>query len=245
MLRKAIGLFAVAVSLLWTLVPRADAPIGFINFMIGGPGDITILHKGAAEWLAAKLKMDVLNGDRMTTKAESRCEVKLTDGSLIRVGENSQFEFSQASLGKATKHVKAELTKGRVWVSAKPVKGSSQFQVKSPTAVCAIRGTIYRMEVDSTTKILVYDGAVDVGPSAALQQELQKRPKSLKPYQVPGPYEVPPPYQVTLEQWIRIVRGFQVEIRPNGLFAKSRIDEAEDAKLDWVRWNKERDRLSR
>ncbi|NIA29810.1 MAG: hypothetical protein GWP06_07880, partial [Actinobacteria bacterium] len=81
----------------------------------------------------------------------------------------------------------------------------------------------------------------DVGPTSFWGQSPTGKSKSLKPVEVPGPYEIPPPYEISLEEWVRIVKGFQIVVRPDGKFAKSRFDKAQDAKLDWVRWNKQRD----
>jgi len=186
--------------------------------------------------------MAVQNADLIRTKAESRCEVKLLEGSVVRIGENSEFEFTDASVKKNSKKVKARLKRGRIWSNITKLRTKQEgFQIKTPTAVCAVRGTVYRIDADSSTKCLVYAGAVDVGPTSFWGQSRTGKPKSLKPVEVPGPYEIPPPYEVSLEEWVRIVKGFQIVVRSDGKFAKSRFDEARDAKLDWVRWNKQRD----
>jgi hypothetical protein len=101
------------------------------------------------------------------------------------------------------------------------------------------------MEADSTTRVAVYDGQVDVGPTQNLQQQLQQQRQPGAPVQVPGPTQVPGPFQVSLEQWVRLVEGYQMEVRNNGRYAKTKIDSTAEAQLDWIRWNKERDRLLR
>jgi hypothetical protein len=190
------------------------------------------------------MKMDVLQGDRIKTAAESRCEVRLNDGSIIRIGENSVFDFQQSNISNSTRQVEAGLSFGKIWaVVTKWVNPQNQFSVKSPTAVCAVRGTIYRMEADSTTRVAVYDGKVDVGPTDALRQQLQQQQRPGAPVQIPGPTQIPGPYQVSLEQWVQLVQGFQLEVRGNGRYAKTKIDSVADSRLDWVRWNKERDQM--
>jgi hypothetical protein len=222
-------------------------PIGKINFILGKEGEVKIHHKNNAAWIPAKLKMEVLRGDQIKTAAESRCEVKLNDGSMIRIGENSLFDFEESNISKSTKYVDASIKKGKFWANIIKVKISQdKFEVKSPTAVCAIRGTIYRMETDSTTRVAVYDGQVDVGPSHDLLQQLQQQPRVPgPPVRIPGPTEIPGPYQITLEQWTRLVQGYQLEVRGDGRFAKSKIDSTAEQQIDWIRWNKERDRLLR
>lgn len=220
--------------------------IGKINFILGKEFEVTIRHASNAKWFPVRLKMEVRRGDRIKTARETRCEIKLNDGSIIRIGENSEFDFQQSNLSKSTRQVEAGLSIGKIWaVVTKWANPKDQFSVKSPTAVCAVRGTIYRMEADSTTRVAVYDGQVDVGPTQDLRQQLQQQRPPGAPVQVPGPTQVPGPFQVSLEQWVRLVEGYQMEVRNNGRYAKTKIDSTAEAKLDWIRWNKERDRLLR
>jgi len=220
--------------------------VGVVTFLLGASGDAAIRHRDSTAWIPARLKMEVFEGDVVRTAKESRVEITLMDKSVLRIGEETELELTKATIAKKSKEVQSNLNKGKLWANIAQAGGSRTFQVKAPTAVCAVRGTIYRIDADSTTTVLVYEGAVDVGPLRKLEGKGQEtRPRSLQPHQIPGPYEVPPPYQVTLEEWIRIVRGFQVTVRPDGKYYKRRFDEAEDAKLEWVRWNKDRDRQLR
>lgn len=220
----------------------ATTGIGKINFLLGKEGEVTIRHLNETKWMAAKFKMDILKGDQLRTAAESRCEVKLNDGSIIRIGENSVFDFAQSNLTKSARQVDANLKKGRLWANVTKSTGTgNKFEVKSPTAVCAIRGTIYRMDADSTTRVGVYEGKVDVGPTSDLRQQLQQQSRPGAPVQVPGPTQIPGPFQVSLEQWVQLVQGYQIEVRNNGRYAKSKIDSVKEAGSDWVQWNKERD----
>ena len=216
--------------------------LGKINFILGRPDEVHILPQDQDEWRQARLYAPVFNGDKVNTKQESRCEIKLTDFSVIRIGENSTFQVNK-NLAKTGGE--SRLSVGKIWLNIKSLFDKEQFAIKTPTAVCAIRGTILRIEADSSTNIAVYEGAVDVGPvwgaSEQLKQQQEKQTKSLKPFEVPGPYEIPPPFEVTLDQWIRIVQGYQIEIRRDGKYAKKKIDEAEDQKSDWIKWNQMRD----
>ena len=224
--------------------PSATA-IGRINFLLGKEGDVTIRHVKGTRWLAAKFKMEILKGDQLKTIVESRCEVKLNDGSIIRLGENSLFDFSESNLSKYGRQVDAALKKGKIWANVtRASSAGNKFEVKSPTAVCAIRGTIYRMETDSTTRVAVYDGKVDVGPTNDLREQLQQQQRPLgPPVRIPGPAQIPGPYQVTLEQWVQLVQGYQLEVRNNGRYAKTQIDSVAESRSNWIQWNKERDQL--
>ena len=221
----------------------ADSPqIGTITFILGGKNDVSIKHHNSKQWNAAKLKMAVVNDDVLRTRQESRCEVKLNNGDIVRIGENTVFEFATAR-DQMQKDVRAELKNGKVWANLAPFKSpNKQFQIKAPTAVCAVRGTIYRIDADSLTRCSVYQGQVDVGPVSLWgMPQQQQESRSLQPVEVTGPTEIPPPYQVSLDQWIQIVQGFQIIVRPDGKYAKSKIDQQADSQDEWVKWNQEFD----
>ncbi len=186
--------------------------------------------------------MAVKTGDIIKTKSESRCEITLQDGAIMRIGENTTLQLNEASLKKNSQRVKADLPRGKVWVNLnQAAQGKKDFQIKAPTAVCAVRGTIYRIEADSATTCVVYDGTVSVGPPALWGKTAPKSWRTGPPQQVPGPTQVPGPYAVSLEQWQQIVRGYQITVRADGKFAKSRINDKKDAENEWVIWNKQRD----
>ena len=223
--------------------PLDHKPMGKINFILGAPGDILINRTGNTEWVNARLFSRVHNGDKIKTQEESRCELKLNDDSIIRIGEKTNF-----TLQKDEKNNKfnTEIKIGRLWANIKRLSKKSKFYLRTPTAVCSIRGTIYRVESDSTTKVMVYEGVVDVGPLnyansdttlPKLQQPLQR------PHEIPGPTEIPGPFEVSLDQWVRIVAGQQIEVRADGKYYKSKIDKEIDDKDDWVEWNKKRDAI--
>jgi len=223
---------------------QSTTAIGKITFMLGGEGDVAIRHLNDTRWIAARFKMDIFKGDQLRTVAESRCEIKLTDGSIIRIGENSVFDFAESNLSKYSRQVDASLKKGKIWANVtKTFAAANKFEVKSPTAVCAIRGTIYRMESDSTTRVAVYEGKVDVGPTNDLRQQLQQQFRPGAPQQIPGPTQVPGPFQVSLDQWVQLVQGYQLEVRANGRYAKTQIDSVKESRSDWVQWNKARDQM--
>jgi len=239
---------AVAVVLLLAVIaphPPLAPAIGSVNFLLGAPNDVTVQHDGEAHWLPATLKMEVRRGDQMKTQAESRCEVKLLDGSVVRIGEKSLFDFQTSQVSGSSKSVNASLQQGKVWANVVKLRGRSEkFEIKSPTAVCAIRGTTYRMDADSTTRVAVYQGNVDVGPTDALRNIIQQQPRQPgPPQQVPGPTQVPGPYQVSLEQWVRIIEGQQLEVRRDGKYAVTPINATAEQNVDWIQWNLQRDRL--
>jgi len=241
MKRCKLLLFAM-LPMVWQARAESGKTIGSISFILGGPDDIHIQPRGAAEWSRVQLGLKVHDGDAIRTQKESRCEIKLLDASIIRIGEATSFVFTQAALTAQSRQIKAEIPNGQVYLNlSTPASNKSSFQIKAPTAVCAVRGTVYRVQADTATQCVVYDGAVEVGPAKLWGLPRSQTSKSLQPVEVPGPSQVPGPYEVSLDQWVRIVKGFQITVRADGKYAKTAFDPAQDAATEWVRWNKELD----
>ena len=63
------------------------------------------------------------------------------------------------------------------------------------------------------------------------------------PQQVAPPTQIPGPFEVSLDDWIRLVAGMQVNVRADGRYELFEFDREADAQLEFVRWNTERDSL--
>ncbi len=236
-----IFLLSIVVITIAGFIPSSRTSIGKINFILGNSNDVTIMRTGHSAWENAKLYSSIYNGDQIKTNKESRCETKLHDQGIIRIGENTTFTFQKDKLNNK---FSAEISCGRLWANIRKLNRRSSFQVRTPTAVCSIRGTIYRIDADSSTKVMVYQGAVDVGPLWAVKADTSSSRRSIihqPPFEVPGPTQVPGPFEVSLDQWVQIVAGQQIEVRSDGKYHKSKIDEKHDKEDEWVNWNKGRD----
>jgi len=224
-----------------SFVPEQES-VGKISFPLG---NVLLLSKGETRFQKATFNMPVQNGDKIETKKESRCELTYQDGSIVRIDEQSIYTVEKAIISGDQKEVESKLSIGKLWANLKKlVRGKDSWRLKSPAAVVAVRGTIYRMNAgaDSSSQVLVYDGQVDVSPAAAAgtQQGMGQAPGP--PRQVQGPQQVAGPREVSMKQWFEIVKAQQqIVVRPDGSYAKSDFNFEEDGKLDWVRWNKERD----
>jgi len=236
-----IVLLSAAIITITGFIPSSRTSIGKINFILGSSNDVTIMRAGQSAWENARLYSSIYNGDQIKTNKESRCETKLHERGIIRIGESTTFTFQKDQLHK---NFNAEIVTGRLWANIQKLNRRSNFQVRTPTAVCSIRGTIYRIDADSSTKVMVYQGSVDVGPLWAVKADTSStRQQGIyqPPFEVPGPTQVPGPFEVSLDQWIRIVAGQQIEVRADGKYYKSKINQQSDQEDEWVKWNKGRD----
>ena len=171
----------------------------------------------------------------------------------MRIGENSDLELEKVVIKPMEKDYRANLKRGNIWVSAKAAFGEKKnVSVRTPTAVAAIRGTKYRAIADSAeSSVLIYEGEVDVNAAKNVVEAQDKgekdtpegKPKfKLGPVdEVKGPTEVPGPYEVSLEDWIKLVEGWQINVRKDGKYSLFEFNKTADGELDFVKWNKEQD----
>ncbi|MGC8970751.1 MAG: FecR family protein [bacterium] len=99
-------------------------------------------------------KGDILDdGDSLRTKENSYAELKFSDGSIVKVSENTDLSIYKDYLSLAIGYIRLYIT-----------KLFPNFEVRTPSAVAGVRGTEFSVEVliDQTTIVTVYEGEVDV-----------------------------------------------------------------------------------
>ena len=201
-------------------------------------------------------RMPIHEKDVIKTLAKSRCEITLVGGGKVRIGENAELEITEANVKPMEKNFGATLKKGNIWVAAKAAFGEKKsVAVRTPTAVAAIRGTKYRAKAgDDESSVLVYEGKVDVNAAKnvteARKQQMRQgfQPPGAAPKfkigpvtEIQAPTQVAGPYEVSLEDWVSLVEGMQINVRKDGKYSMFKFDQDVDAGLDFVKWNKEQD----
>ena len=251
-------LSAVTMSVLF-----AQEPLGRVTFPIG---ENFLQHPGQVQWQAVKFKMPVLEKDRLKTGKQSRCEITFKNKKVMRIGENSIVSITRDKMGGE----KVEMSRGRAWISLF-LKGIASLTVKTPTSVCAVRGTVYRLESDSNkTSYRCYEGALEITPfkkdrSALADTSLTLGPgeelilvmnfEEYKKQQEKEFREFRKNEQQEFEEFMKqdqkefedmVAKDLAEFKQMQGVAYKmSKFDPVEDANSDWVQWNKERDRLLR
>jgi hypothetical protein len=207
-------------------------------------GMVSIMRNGSAEWRAAKPSTPLEAGDQVYTREESFAEIRYSIGTVLRMDEKTKITIAASS----EQTIKTKNTLGDVWVNMKKLltKGK-EFEVTTPTAVAAIRGTVFQMasQADSTATVSVYNGKVAVGPSDELKKKIDQAKTGAhvdQPVEVPGPEEIPGPFEVSLSQWRDIVAGQKISIRTDGKFAQEKFDVKAAAEEKFVKKNLELDR---
>ncbi len=110
-------------------------------------GKAVVTHPGVPKSIPIKLQEGVLFKDVIETDKESRTKALLNDDSILTVGEHSRVEVTEHIYdpGKGVRSVVVNLVKGQVRaLVGKIFSGSgSKFEIHTPTAVAAARGTYF------------------------------------------------------------------------------------------------------
>lgn len=105
-------------------------------------------------------------GDEILSGAGS-ATIALADGSEIRISPNSRLIFNRLTqYGKSGMvDTRLRLQKGEVHTRVRPIIiDGARFEIETPSAVAAVRGTVFTMQADSNgSAIQVAEGAVDFG----------------------------------------------------------------------------------
>jgi hypothetical protein len=234
-------LAGVTLALAAVAVAAPNAPAGTVTFLAGdaartAPG-------GKPEKLA--VGKAVLQGDVLETQKRTRLEVKLGDGSVLRLGPSSKAEVAAAAFGKTVedRNVSAKLLVGKVWANvAKAVGGEQRFEVKTENAVAGVRGTTFRVDAatDKSVVVKVYSGTVAVASGSIPRPEHQGAvPAGTKPQRT----QIAGPQQVTREQWEKIVTNMmEVRVSSDGTPSEPvKFALATPGEDEWEEWNRDRD----
>ena len=239
---------AVSLGLLGsTLSAQEQQPFGRVTFPLG---EVQIQVSENPGWTKVNLNQQLFVGDKIRTLEKSRCEITLNGGGKVRLGESTEMELTMAKVTAMKKDFGANVNQGNVWVAARAAFAEQKnVAIQAPTAVAAIRGTKYRAVArEDESSFLVYDGKVDVIWSERLDQDTgdtgEAEPGAMRigpPQEVAPPEQVPGPYEVSLEDWITLVAGMQINVRTDGRYHMFEFDAEADAELDFVRWNRDLD----
>jgi ferric-dicitrate binding protein FerR (iron transport regulator) len=167
--------------------------------------------------------MPVRIGQKLKTAQESKLEITLNNGTILRLDESTEIKL----LGDL-ENFSPLLIKGQIWNKVKKLSNfGDSYTVKTSIATAAVRGTAFNVSAqDSSTSVALYSGQVDVSKN----QEPSESDNS--------PREISGPREVSLTDWIKIDPGQMIQMNWDGTYLK-----ASNPKNPWVDFNQKRDSL--
>ncbi len=130
-----------------------------VKFMIG---EVRVKQVSQQKgWSGLKMQMPLQEKDIVRTGVQSRCEIELPDGSITKILANSILELRNFP-DPADESISLFTGIGKFFFKVKKVL-KRKFQVNSPVAVAAIRGTEFLViNNGDKTEIMVRKGQVDL-----------------------------------------------------------------------------------
>lgn len=136
-----------------------------IGQVTGLEGNVTVLPQGKFAPELLTLRRPVFREDIIETDRASKVRITLTDATVISLGELSRLELKEFAqeTRQQTRAGRFAMTLGVFRAILKEMMPLSTFEVTTPTAIAAIRGTDLMGEVSpNSTAIVVLDGSVGV-----------------------------------------------------------------------------------
>ena len=132
-------------------------------------GDVLILAADGSPEVSGDANLPLEEGDRVVVAAGGSAEVALDGGSLITLRENSDFKIETTEKGNSSFF----LSVGSLLAKIQKL-GTQRLRVRTPTAVAAVRGTEFGVEVEGeNSHVGVFDeGKVEVTSNAGGAPEL-------------------------------------------------------------------------
>ena len=193
-------------------------------------------------WQTATVNAMLNSGDKVRVLEDGRMELILDNRSVLRLASNSSLELKEVESSPQKERYSFFFSFGKMWTRVTRMLGfGSSHQVKTPTAIAAVQGTSYDLQVgpDQQTRVRVFSGNVQIyNPFAGDLETGQKVPKLEKPTRVSGPK------RISREEWTQLVlqQYQQVTLGRKGRSDISGFDLTTARKETWIRWNEERDR---
>ena len=162
----------LASALLFGALPLMAGETGCI-YELKGP--VEILKTGQEKGQPAMKGRPVAESDSIKTGAGAWCEILFKDGSFIKLEEESEAAAEALKASAEERIFSFSFLKGKaLWMAARlKGKAASKFSVRTPSVVCAVRGTDFSIIVSTAgqTTIGLFEGKVALSLPAGRQAD--------------------------------------------------------------------------
>lgn len=172
-MRKIINLFIIIIVVVFNIsFIGADSPI---NIEVDYARGLALVKPyGMQEWLPLNKGIFLHQGDIIKTGNSALVDLKFDDLTFSRISENSEIQIELAevkshnvkklffSTNKKSQKINIKINNGGVLSKVGKLGEHSSFTVKTPTAVCGVRGTLFNTSFNGSTSVKVMSGMVMV-----------------------------------------------------------------------------------
>ncbi|MBI4061240.1 MAG: FecR domain-containing protein [Elusimicrobia bacterium] len=147
---RRLGLAALLLS-----AASAHAAPG-IHLVPTGSVEVRTGPQGA--WQAVSGPTALQSGQEVSTKDGSSAEISFSDGSKVRLAANTNFNVDKTEASESA----FTLARGKLQAAFAGLF-SSRIRLRTPTAVCAVRGTVFELSAgEKDTEVTMAEGLLEV-----------------------------------------------------------------------------------
>lgn len=220
------------------LISRVPAHSAIV---VQSSGKLMYRSKGSDLWNEARGRVVLHDGDDVYTAPNSAALLKLSDDSVLKLTANTTLRLDQIVETKSGHSAsRLILSAGRVYAKVKEsIEGLNEFEVYTPTAVAAVRGTVWSVASnESKDYVSVHKGIVEVG-SAGVQVAVTEGQETSVPRNAP-PAEPSEMSEAEKSAWAREVpvleNPLQQRLWESNLSSDFIHDNFDDGQLDPGLW---------
>jgi hypothetical protein len=124
----------------------------------------------AGGWRKARIQMTLGEKDRVRCGAGARAVITLDDGHRVKLWPKTEVALSKLKCGQS----KIDLMAGRIRAWVRKLGNGARFEVKTPVAVCSVRGTEFSVAIENgnDVRVEVFEGQVAAREESSGQQVL-------------------------------------------------------------------------
>ncbi len=129
-------------------IPARTRPVGFVQTI---QGYMVVIHGGTDQAFFAAQGDRIFRNDILLTLKKSRCRVKFDSADLIAMGQDTRIDIDEMIDDRRTKRKSSVLSmlrgKAMFYVVRLFRYKKTTARVKTPTAICGVRGTKFGIEI--------------------------------------------------------------------------------------------------
>lgn len=128
----------------------------------GFEGTVQVKMAASAEWMGAAVDQPLNAGDSVRTGPDGQTMLQFSDKSTVALKPNTEITVEELVWNENARKANINMPTGEMRAILKKLDQPSDFKVKTPTAICGARGTVFYILVTPTeTRVFVTEGAVD------------------------------------------------------------------------------------
>ncbi|MBM2851113.1 MAG: FecR protein, partial [Anaerolineales bacterium] len=157
------------------------------------------------DWQTATDGQQIGVGGAAKTSNESRVRIDTSEGTIVRVAPNSEFELTVFSPQVTNPVTRLKLAVGKLWALVLGIQEPGAFEIETPTGSATVRGSLMSVEQDSASGrmlITCLEGQCRLSNPAEVPVDLAAGEQSEIPAPGQDPLPARPMDRTQIEDWL-------------------------------------------